>query len=291
MKNIIISLLFIITSGILNAQSINDTVITDFKDVNKLVNQKTEKYGASQVLVVLDIDNTILTSQVDLGGDIWYQWQRGKLENIKPTEKQKIKRCFYEDVIGLLYELGTMQLTDSLIPNYIHHWQNDGLTVFALTSRSPKYRTPTERELIKQGIDFSISPLQTVNHITPMYHYNLDREMSYMNGIMMTTGMNKGKMLDHILGRTGQSYKAIIFVDDSEKNIKNMKQHYINNTEIDFTIFQYNKIINDRKKKNGGVILTKKQAKKMDRDWKELTKTLNHIFPGRNIENKCVNLK
>ena len=290
-NQILFLLIIILSAGLLEAQTVKDTTISDFKEVNKLVIQKNELYGIPDVLVILDIDNTLLTSHIDLGGDIWYQWQREELEDIKPTEEQKIKNCFYEDAIGLLYELKTMELTDSLIPTYINKWQNTGIPVFALTSRSPKYRTATERELLKREIDFSLSPLKTIEGSTPLYQYKLEREMSYQNGIMMTSGMNKGEMIAHILGRTGRSFKAIIFVDDSEKNVKNVKQKYEDDSNIDFTILHFDKIIKERKNANGGVILTDEQAKKMATDWNELNETLNRIFPGRNIKNKCVSSK
>jgi hypothetical protein len=40
-----------------------NTVTSDLLTINK-------KYGAANVLIVLDIDNTLLTSSVDIGGDI-----------------------------------------------------------------------------------------------------------------------------------------------------------------------------------------------------------------------------
>ena len=272
----------------LTAQTLKNSTIFSFKDVNNLVTQKTKQYGVENVLVILDIDNTLLTSNVDLGGDIWYNWQRGKIEDAIPTKKQKIENCFYEDVIGLLYELGTMKLTDSLIPKYLKNWQNNGTTVFALTSRSPRYRTATERELLENGINLSKSPITQIDGSKAVYNYTLEREMSYRDGLMMTTGMNKGDMIAHILGRTGRTYKAIIFVDDSEKNIKDVTHKFKDNTAIDFTVFYFDKIVRDRKIANGGILITKKQAKKMTADWEKLSKTLNTIFPGRNTKNKCV---
>lgn len=272
----------------LTAQTLKNSTIFSFKDVNNLVTQKTKQYGVENVLVIVDIDNTLLTSNVDLGGDIWYNWQRGKIEDAIPTKKQKIENCFYEDVIGLLYELGTMKLTDSLIPKYLKNWQNNGTTVFALTSRSPRYRTATERELLKNGINLSKSPITQIDGSKAVYNYTLEREMSYRDGLMMTTGMNKGDMIAHILGRTGRTYKAIIFVDDSEKNIKDVTHKFKDKTAIDFTVFYFDKIVRDRKIANGGVLITKKQAKKMTADWEKLSKTLNTIFPGRNTKNKCV---
>ena len=275
---LIISLMLLISSAYANPVKVDST--DNYDEVKLLIDQKLEQYGVEQVLIVFDIDNTILTSNVDLGGDVWYQWQTGKL-NIKPTEKQKVKKCFYEDAIGLLYELGTTNLTDKRLPEYIGNWQNKGVSIMALTSRSSKYRFPTERELIKHGVDFSISPLKSIEGNEVIYNYKLERPLSYLNGIMMTTGMNKGKMLELILGRTGRNFECIVFIDDSKHNIENMAKEFNNNLDIDMNIIHYQKVINDRKKANGGEVLTQEQVNKMAEDWDKLQKTLNEIFPGR----------
>ena len=109
-----------------------------------------------------------------------------------------------------------------------------------------------------------------------------------MQGIMMTSGMNKGKMLQHILEKTDQEFESIIFVDDSEKNVHNLEQQF-KNSGIDMTIFHYTKVIEDRKIDNGGVILTEEQAEKMDMDWKKLNATLKAIFPNRYTDGRCLN--
>lgn len=284
----ILLLLITINYAFVNYRSGEIEVITttEFQDVVLEINKLSKQYKTDDILIVLDIDNTILTSSIDLGGDIWYEWQRGKLK-IKPT-KDQIVDCLFEDAIGLLFELGTMDLTDSIIPGIINQWQEKGVSVFALTSRSPKYRTATERELNRKEIDFSKTAIRPEGEELPVYRCQLEREMSYMQGIMMTTGMNKGEMLDYILHKTGCEFKHIVFVDDSQKNVFNMEQHF-KNTSTDMTIFHYNKIIEQRKVDNGGLVLTKEQAEKMDADWKELSKTLNIIFPGRYNNGKCLN--
>lgn len=264
-----------------------DTVTTDFRVADLIVSQKLLQYGAPGLLVVLDIDNTLLTSTVDLGGDIWYSWQRGELE-IKPTENQKVK-CLFNDAIGLLYELGTMQLTDENIPDYIHGWQKSGITLFALTSRDPRSRTATERELLNYKIDFSVTGLRRAGEPLAVYRDSVPREMSYMKGIMMTAGMNKGEMLKYILEKTGRSFRAIVFVDDSKKNVEAVKKSFSNVPEMDLTNIQYEKIVAERKKSNGGPVLTQDQVNKMANDWKELNMTLNKIFPGR-VKRECVSI-
>ncbi len=284
-----ISLLFTLILTINNAfagNSVIDTT-TSFTTVSSTIEKLQSTYASSEILVVLDIDNTLLTSTSDLGGDIWYQWQRGKL-NYKPSEKQKVD-CLFEDAIALLYELGTMKLTDTIIPDIINTWQNNGITLFALTSRSPKCRAATERELLRKNIDFSRTAIRPKGEDLPIYRYNKEREISYMKGIMMTSGQNKGEMLYDLLQRTGCTYKAVVFVDDSEKNVNNMKEYFANSS-INFNIFFYNKIVEDRKLANGGELLTKKQVKKMDSDWKKLNKTLKSIYPER-YNGKCLNIE
>ncbi len=250
---------------------------TTFQSVSEKVAELVKAHGHDQVLVVLDIDNTLLTSDVDLGGDVWYQWQRGKLD-VKPTPEQKVA-CLFQDAIGLLYELGPMDLTESTVPAQVSQWQEQGLTVFALTSRSPKYRSATERELSVHGLDFTVSALTDKQGELPVYDGALDRPYSYINGVMMTTGMDKGKMLQFILNKTGKHYPAIVFVDDSEKNITHINQAYLDsNTEMH--LFHYTRIENERIK-NQGTVLTQAQADQMATEWQDINALLDRVFPER----------
>jgi hypothetical protein len=282
-------LAFILLSGIslTFAQTVTDTAVVDYKIIDRTVQDKISRYGADQVLVVMDIDNTILTSDSDLGSDFWYQWQNGDFD-LKPTPEQKLtKDCMYNEAIGLLYELSSMKLTDSLLPGYISGWQKSGVTVFALTSRSPKYRAATERELKRNHVDLSLSPLNLVDGGTLNFHFTMSRELSYVNGIFMTTGMNKGEMLAHIIGRSGRSFKSIIFVDDTRKNIDAVKTKYSDCGTTDLVLFNYTKILTDRLKRNNNVVLTPRQAEKMDQDWDLLVNTLMTIFPERMAKSEC----
>ncbi|NCB61921.1 MAG: DUF2608 domain-containing protein, partial [Gammaproteobacteria bacterium] len=46
-----------------------------------------------------------LPGQLEVGSDIWYQWQTNKLP-LKPSTEQKVS-CLYEDSIALIYNIGT----------------------------------------------------------------------------------------------------------------------------------------------------------------------------------------
>ncbi len=256
---------------------------TKFQDVAAKVNQLTKQ--GEKPLIVIDIDNTLLTSTSDIGGDIWYQWQRGKLD-VKPAEGDKVD-CLFQDSIGLLYELVPMKIIEDDVPATVSAWQDKGLTVMALTSRSPNYRYATEREMIRNQYDMTRTALKEKgSDQLPVYIDNPKRPLSYINGIMMTTGMNKGTMLDYILDKTGQNFSSVVFIDDSKKNIVNMEEAYKDDASVDMTIFHYTKVEEDRIAANGAV-LTKEQANKMASDWKELNQVLDKIAPAR-IGDTCL---
>ena len=96
---------------------------------------------------------------------------------------------------------------------------------------------------------------------------------------MMTTGMNKGDMLQHILKVSGQSFQAVVFVDDSEKNITNMAAAYPD-TNMDMHLFHYTRIEQQRIDRQGQV-LTQAEADLMGDQWAQINALLNSIFPER----------
>lgn len=205
----------------------------------------------------------MMTSAGDLGGDIWYQWQRGRLE-VTPSDEQKVV-CLFEDAISLLCELAPMRLTDASLPAKLRAWQDQGASVFALTSRSPKYRAATERELARLGIDLTRTPLAARGRPAPVLREVADREWSYMQGVMMTTGMNKGAMLTILLRRTGREFSAIVFVDDTWRHVNDVFQALQSSNEVEARLFHFTKIEPDRESACGHV-LTEEQAEKMAAD-------------------------
>jgi hypothetical protein len=215
-------------------------------------------------------------------------WQNGELKP-EPTGKQLLsKDCLYNEAIGLLYELGTMSLTDTSLPDYIAGWQQSGATIIALTSRSPKYRAATERELLRNGIDLSVTELTDMEGNRMSFRYFLDREASYENSIFMTSGQNKGDMLDHLLGRSGREFRAIVMADDGRKNIDAVKNYFSNCITFDLILFHYTKILTERKAMNGGPVITPEQVQKMADDWSLLIQTLMTVFPSRLEKSDCL---
>lgn len=251
-----------------------------YETVVNIINEKDARYQPENVLLIFDIDNTLLTSQVEVGSDIWYQWQTNKLP-LKPDAEQKVS-CLYEDTIALLYNVGTMTLTEPGLDAQVKTWQQKH-SVFALTSRAPDTRYATERELKKNGINFSVSPLKPLNETaTPLYEGRLKRSYIYGNGIMLSSGQDKGEILDYLLDKTQRKFDAIVFVDDGIANINAMKKMLASDKykNIDSVLVHYTKVESDLIKKQGAV-LTAEQAQRMSSDWIKLSGTLQAIFPDR----------
>ena len=135
-----------------------------FTDIEIKTKEMIKKYGAKNVLVVLDIDNTILTMPQELGSDQWYTWQ------YTDCIKKQIKKdyCITNKMgellrhMGNIFALSKMLPTEKTAPKIVKNMQAAGVKVFLLTSRSPDYRNSTERELRRNGYSFinnSIGPI------------------------------------------------------------------------------------------------------------------------------------
>ena len=207
----------------------------DFSRVVDKSKELVEKYSKENVLVVVDIDNTLLAMNQDLGSDQWYNWQNGLLEN-DPSSPDLVAADFKGllGVQGTLFSLSRMHPPEPKLPEQMAEIQQLGLTTVVLTSRSHEFRDATERELKRNGYDLaSTAPrikevrgvfmpfdpvrqdahglsVEIVNEIKGQL-----RPVTYSGGIYMTAGQHKGYMLRTLLARTEpkRSFKAIIFVD------------------------------------------------------------------------------
>ena len=143
-----------------------------------------------------------------------------------------------------LTRLTDMRLTDKGLSEKIMELQEKGMPVFALTSRGPDVATATLRELSDQSLDLS----QTAphhdrfqSHPSPAYDSPQDlqkyrfvkrkpnlakksRSTAYKKGVFHTSGMDKGIMLRLMLDGwdEAEKIKAIVFVDDHHKHVRNM---------------------------------------------------------------------
>lgn len=260
-----------------------------FSEVFERIEREATVHGRAQVLVVLDIDNTLLRMANDLGSDQWYSWQEEimKEENCSPAciTRDPAKLLDYQ---GLLFAIGKMVATEPTLAERINALQRKGQKIVLLTSRGHDFRSVTERALAQNGFNFRSS--QMGSSVAETYlPYDLaraadfgltqeeveaarlqaPRPVSYQNGIYMTAGQNKGVMLKTLLHKYGARFKAVIFVDDHQRHVDRMQA--IVGDELDLTTYRY-----------GGVdaIVTRfKESDKsaVSKNWQKLQDTLKEI--------------
>lgn len=170
-----------------------------------------------RTLLVLDIDDTLLTSTGFFGSDTWYEWQK-----TLPADDPGKVPCLF-DVISLNYEAGSQQPTQADGPALIDAIAIDKLL---LTSRNPLYRGGTLRTLREAGYDLP-APLdgraegrswdfRKVPDAKPV-------RVAYDQGLFMSSGQDKGLVLLDLLQRLDRHYARVVLVDDGKKNIDNMQ--------------------------------------------------------------------
>ncbi|MEO5628729.1 MAG: DUF2608 domain-containing protein [Thermomonas sp.] len=206
-------------------------------DINDLAQVATAlaTNGARRTLLVLDIDDTLLTSQGFFGSDKWYEWQK----HLAATDPAKVPCLF--DVISLNYEVGTQQPTQPDGPALINALPGDKLM---LTSRNPLYRGGTLRTLHDAGYALP-TPLGGQSEGRSWRWRKApdarESQVSYDQGIFMTAGQDKGLVLLDLLGRLPSRYERVVLVDDGDANIRNM-QAALRDAGIDYQGLHYTRV-------------------------------------------------
>ena len=196
--------------------------------------------SAKKVLVVLDIDNTLLTTPKHchspyalqcqyLGGVAWYSWQRSMLGSDKHSSSLVANNLPKLNAIqNFLFTLTPMELVEHSIPRVISQIKRQGVQVIIETARSPSMASVTEQQLALHHIQNFWSPwasqqrTQQINQC--MKSHQLKKGM-FAKGVFYVDGSDKGKSLACFLKAFPEHpVDLVVFVDDSARNIDDIKQ-------------------------------------------------------------------
>jgi hypothetical protein len=205
---------------------------------------------ARATLFVFDIDNTLLTTKIDLGGDAWFGWQENLLKT-NPQSPDLVAPDFAGliNVQGWMYTLGQMIPPEAATPQIFRALQDAGHPVILLTSRSLDFENLTMKELARNGYEpqrAAIAP--RAGFAAAFLPYDLQNPEAacltrediaklglgeahpvvYRAGVMLTSGQNKGAMLRTLLCKLGKTYDRIVFVDDQQKHVDRVFAAYEN---------------------------------------------------------------
>lgn len=246
--------------------------IGHIENLREFISSKQTEVGVNNILVVYDFDNTLMAMNQDLGSDQWYNWQSELIKNKSSKnrvaeDKEKLFQINYR-----LFALSKMHPTEKQTVQVVKDIQEKKIKSIILTSRGPLYRNDTEIELNDVGLNFKNSAIGPEGGFASTYlPENLKdaRPISYMDGILMGSGQDKGALLDSLLEKTKNQFKVIVFVDDTLKNIENMENQL--SKKVDLYTFYYTH-------EEDRVLKFKKDKSKAIRDWNQLNRTLKAIF-------------
>lgn len=248
------------------------------------------KHGASNVLVVFDIDDTLLKGTVDLGGNAWWDWQYDLLKHptpdrIAPTLSDLI------DIQYQLYAVGRMAPVEDVSPEIVKRLKAKGHSVFALTARGPLAHSVTVRELERAGYVFDTAPhcgglfcagrgilsreqlrLAATQAGVTLPEERLDR-VNYSDGVLTASGQDKGLILRTFLASLEHGpFEAIVLVDDGEKNVKAVTAAFQGDPRIHGIHYTY-------MAENGADFLHNRSRQEQTREaWSELRANLCNTF-------------
>jgi hypothetical protein len=216
-----------------------DKETAELADVTADVLTLAEKTGKDRVLMVFDIDNTILAMEQGLGADQWYVWQKELAQNDR-CNTQNVGNRFA--VQGAVFFASAMRPTQDNAARQVKTIQESGVPVIALTSRGPDYRLQTFRELRRNGYNFTHSAIGSPKADNlPFIPVENGRLSRYEDGVFMTAGQHKGQMLYALLQKTGTAMPAVIvMVDDKQKNLDAVKETF-NALEVPVHAWRYSR--------------------------------------------------
>ena len=200
MKRFILSLFFVLNISLFSN-------IIDIKNFDEAL-----PHIKDNSLVILDVDNTLMEPQQELGNDQWFRY-RVKKHLATGIDKEKAIDAAVSEWMSVQC-VCLMQLVEPQLDNKVSAIQNRGIDVMGLTTRGFGMATRTIQQLGKLGISLSKNAPYAEEFIFENGHKCLFR-----GGILFTANSNKGLALEKFLNHTKLKPKHIVFINDKYSHL------------------------------------------------------------------------
>jgi len=177
--------------------------------VTELSLNLAREYSGKNVLVVLEIDGTLLTGMPGQDADPCARSadiQSSPMHPVQADASQLVQRI-----------------------------QDAGVKVIVLTARGPECRSHTFADLRNNDFDFNAHAWPPVEgYHEPFLPAGGNRPVVYKDGVFFTAGQNKGLMLKALLEKTGDPQPVLIVMADQSRQSLNevMKEFSWSKTKV-----------------------------------------------------------
>ncbi len=223
--------------------------------VAEAIAAQPQKAG-SRVLLVFDIDNTLLTMPQYLGSDRWFNYNAELISVGRNPDFATMDQLIAAQ--AMLFGVSTMDLTQPDIPELIARARAAGVDIMLLSARGPDFYDISVRELRRTGVRWQAPVVCAFFLCSPDGRYDAEalqsaftqigtpthagglRPIIIADGVMLAAGQNKGAMLDLMVTALGKDrISRIVFVDDSERNVSAVAT---SQTPVPISIYHYRRV-------------------------------------------------
>lgn len=191
-------------SQVLDSQSI--------RDILKLITHES--------WVILDLDNTVMESLLELGSDQWFTKLIEHACHHMPENTTSAVALVITIYQAVQHHIQT-QAVEPEVVNLIKALQDVGIPVLALTARDHSLIETTFRQLDEIGIDFSKN--QHGHRPTVSLGNNPKNAATYHGGIIFCNGNDKGECLSAFLEKCTKHPRHVVMVDDKQKHLSHVR--------------------------------------------------------------------
>ena len=174
-------------------------------------------------LLVLDLDNTLIEPEGNLGSDQWFYFLVRKFrarDGMSPAEAEHRAMEEWNRVQPSLQ----IRAVEADAARIIRSAQDRGFATLGLTARTPEIAQTTFAQLRKIGVHLARRTIPAREFALPGAHPILFRE-----GVLFVGESNKkGRVLMDFLKRTGAHPARVLFVDDKRRHVKDVDREMRN---------------------------------------------------------------
>ena len=178
-----------------------------------------EEISPENLLVVCDIDNTLLQSTHELGSVAWGEYMINLYisKGISKRNAEEIESILWKTVRPHI----SVEPVDPRTSSVIEEIQRRKIPIIALTARSPDELDYTFEELESVMIDFSKQKVASNCYL----HFETNSKAMFLNGVLFATLFNtKASVLLSFLEKYQMTPDRIIFVDDKRHHVEDIEK-------------------------------------------------------------------
>lgn len=187
----------------------------DYLEIRKQILTDYASISPSELLIAFDIDETLLVVE----------------ECLSPEDSKG-----FGGWLSMVFKCPA-HLTEETVDDYVAEFQGLGFATLALTARGDNILKPTERELLRNGLNFKDRPFgEEINFEEP---FTKKSSVVFKDGVTYSSGRNKGQVMQLLLSRLPGDFKQVVFIDDNVKNIRAMSKAYEQEPKVHVRIYHY----------------------------------------------------